>query len=433
LLVTRHRTTRMMTTSYVLSADEWNADEQCVVFSDKISSRRKKELISLSTNLKRDIQGLFKTVEIMEARGDYSSLELLHCFRRWQQGQLFVAYVSEKAKQLIDEKRFGTAHTYQYAANSFLKFLKNKDIRIDKINPVLIKEYENYLTSEKKSKNTISCYMRALRAAWNCAIREKVFTVKKSTGNPFSKVFTGNAKTCKRAISVENIAKLVQMKEVTGSYRELNEVTGIEEGKEGEEIKEEKKVKKASVNPLSLCLDLFLFSFYTQGMPFTDMAHLKKENIKDGFIRYKRKKTGQEICIEVEGCTKEIIDRYDNKDSDFVFPILGNLKDVEDEYDRWQKTSAALAAYNRNLKKLACLAGIEEILTSYVARHSWATIASQEGIPIATISRGMGHESEKTTRIYIDQTTHSDVGRANRQILSRVSLPPPPVTPPEGT
>ena len=393
LHVTRHRTTRIMTIPYVLSLDEWDANSQRIVIWEHTSSRRERELLSIRSKLKRDMQELRRTVEVMEVRGDYSSQELLQCFRLRRQGQLFCAYVLTKAGILRQQARFGTAHIYEYAASSFLKFLGGKDIRIGKISASLMEEYEQHLLSEGRSKNTVSCYMRSLRSAYHQAIREKVIVVKKTKDNPFSGVFTGNAKTRKRAISRESIARLVKLEEVTGK-------------------------KDASIHCLSFCRDLFLFSFYTQGMSFSDIAGLKKANICNGFIRYHRKKTGQEIHIELEDCMKTIIDRYADSSSEFVFPVLKDFK----EYERWKKNGLALAAYNRNLKQLAALAGINEHLTSYVARHSWASIASQEGIPLATISKGMGHESEKTTRIYISQTDYSDVRRANRQILSRVVL-----------
>jgi len=342
--------------------------------------------------LKKDLQELHEAAGMLETRGDYSSQELLNCFRNRQ--QLFCAYVFRKSEILRQNERFGTAHTYRYAAVSFLKFLGNKDVHIEKINASLMENFERYLLTKNKSKNTVSCYMRALRAVYNSAVREKVFVMKKAKENPFSGVFTSNAKTRKRAISKESISRLMRV--------------------DLQEVKE-----KADMHSLAFSRDLFLFSFYTQGMSFTDMVDLRKENIREGVIRYHRKKTGQLITIELEDCMKEIISRYSDS-SGFIFPILKGIKGYNGlkDYERWKQTVNALAAYNKNLKKLAVLAGIEEHLTSYVSRHSWASIASQEGIPISIISRSMGHESEKTTRIYISQTDYSDVGRANRQILS---------------
>ena len=413
LQVTRNRATRTMTTSYVLSSEEWDENEQSIVILANTTPQRKKELISIKNKVKKDLKELHTTVKLMEVRSDYSSQELLTCFRNRQQGQMFCAYILKKAEKLQQEERFGTAHTYQFAAVSFTKFLGGKDICIKKINADLMKDYERYLLSENKSWNTISCYMRSLRAVYNLALREKILVVKKTEESPFSRVFTGNAKTEKRAISGESIVKLISLNEVTDSNRESNEATGS---------------NGTAIHSLAFSRDLFMFSLSTQGMSFTDMANLKKENIGEKFIRYKRKKTGQSITIEMEDCIREIIERYADSNSDFIFPILRNLKNskaskVSEGYEKWKKTANALTAYNKNLKKLAGLAGISEHLTSYVARHSWATMASQEGIPMATISRGMGHESEKTTRIYISQIDYSDVGRANRQILSRIFAP----------
>ena len=395
LHITRHRITRTVTTSCVLSVDEWDENRQSVIFLENTSPKRKKELEATRRKLKKYRRELHETVKLLESHGDYSSQELVCLFRERQQGQMFCTYINRKVEMLQQNKRFGTAHAYQYAAVSFLKFLGDKDIRIDKIDAALMKDYERYLITEGKSQNTVSCYMRSLRAAYNAAIREKVFAAKKSNENPFSKVFTGNAKTRKRAISGESISQLAEVK----------------------------------APELTFSRDLFLFSFYTQGMSFSDMVDLKKENIKNGVIRYKRKKTGQLISIELEDCMKEIIERYQRQDSDFIFPILKGfmgfegfkaLKGNSGDYEKWKQTANALAAYNKNLKKLAALANISEHLTSYVSRHSWATMASHVGIPIATISRGLGHESEKTTQIYISRADYSDVGRANKQILSRI-------------
>ena len=393
--ITRHRATRTTTTSCVLSSDEWDERKQKIIFSENISSKRKKELSAIERKLKKDLKEVHETLGILEAHGDYTSQELVRRFRERQEGQMFCTFVGRRVENLRSTGRFGTAHACRYAAVSFLKFLKGQDIRIDKITAALMEEYERYLLAGNRSKNTVSCYMRSLRAAYNLAVREKILVVKKERENPFSRVFTGNARTEKRAVSVESISKL------------MNEAAGNNE---------------AATHSLSFSRDLFLFSLSTQGMSFTDMASLKKENIGEKFIRYKRRKTGQSITIELEDCMREIIERYADSGSEFVFPILRAFENTKGfgDYERWKKTANALTVYNRNLKKLAALAGLSEHFTSYAARHSWATLASQEGIPIATISRGMGHESEKTTRIYISQIDYSDVGHANRQILSRI-------------
>jgi len=400
LQITRHRETRSILTSYRVSFAEWDEDRQGIVIPENASPERQKELASFARKLKKDMHFAISLAESMETQGDYSSQDFVSHFRELQQGQLFCDYVNRKAESLRAANRFGTAHAYQFAAVSFLKFLGNKDIRIEKITSILIKSFEHYLQTNNKSKNTISCYMRSLRAAYNAANGEnKLWVSKKSQEKPFADVFTGNAKTEKRAISAQCIINLAGIK--------------LEEP-------EKKMEKEVDIHSLNFSRDLFLFSFYTQGMSFTDMANLKRENIEERVIKYYRKKTGQPIIIEMEDCIKEILKRYSSPASNYLFPIL---RETDDEHSKWLKTNFALSQYNKNLKKIAIRTGIDVHLTGYVSRHSWASLASQEGIPIATISRGMGHESEKTTRIYISQLDFSDVRRANRQILSRIVLP----------
>ena len=213
---------------------------------------------------------------------------------------LFCVYIEQMVESLKQDGKFGTAGAYHYAAVSFLKFRKGEDISLNDITPALIKAYENHLKAKNKSMNTISCYMRSLRAVFNQAVKEKVFLPKRVNNKPFSGVFTGYAKTKKRAIGVEEIRKL---EEVRGSYGELDEVQRLSPS-------------------ITQSLYLFMFSFFTQGMTFVDMVNLKKMNIKENIICYKRKKTGQEIIVELADCMRKIIERYYGNNSDYIFPVL---------------------------------------------------------------------------------------------------------------
>jgi len=398
LQITRHRITRSISTPYSVTAAEWDENREEIQIPNDVSPARHKELTTFARKLKKDMHLAAALAESMDALGDYTSQDFVCRFRELHQGKLFCEFINGKVESLNAAGKFGTAHAYRFAAACFLNFLDGKDIRIEKVNATLIKSFEHYLQTKNKSKNTVSCYMRSLRAAYNEATGEsKLSVLRKTREKPFSKVFTGNAKTEKRAIGAQSIINLAEVK--------LDE-SG------------EKKGKETDIHSLNFSRDLFLFSFYTQGMSFTDMANLKKENIRGKVIRYHRKKTGQLITVEMEDCMKVIIERYSDPDSDYLFPILRGLNN---EFDKWTKTRFALSRYNKNLKRIAFYAGIDVHITGYVSRHSWASLASQEGIPIATISRGMGHESEKTTRIYISQLDFSDVKQANRQIISRIA------------
>ena len=165
-----------------------------------------------------------------------------------------------------------------------------------------------------------------------------------------------------------------------------------------------------------MAADIFLFSFYTRGMAFVDIASLKWEQVKNGYLIYRRRKTGQQIVILWEPCMQQIAERYsDNIPNRYIFPIIKG-KNPRQEY------LSAAHNINRNLRKLGKNLQLNAPLTLYVARHSWASIAYSEQIPIQTISRALGHNSESTTRIYLASIDNSAVDLANKQVLQTISF-----------
>ena len=157
---------------------------------------------------------------------------------------------------------------------------------------------------------------------------------------------------------------------------------------------------------------LGLMSFYLRGMSFIDMAFLKKSDLKNGYVTYRRRKTGQQLII---GWTKEmqmILDKYPENATDYLLPIIRNPGTNE-------RCTYRNMGYNINhsLKKIAKMVGVQIPLTLYVARHSWASAAKAKGIPLSVISEGMGHDSEATTQIYLASLDTSVVDRANSLIL----------------
>ena len=158
---------------------------------------------------------------------------------------------------------------------------------------------------------------------------------------------------------------------------------------------------------------MFLFSFYTRGMSFIDMAHLKKSDLKNGILSYRRHKTGQQLHIKWESCMEAIVTRYATGCSDdYLLPILrlpsNNLR---------SQYKSTMFRVNKYLKGIARLCEITTPLTMYVSRHSWASIAKSKNIPISVISEGMGHDSEETTRIYLASLDSSVIDKANSIIL----------------
>ena len=194
-------------------------------------------------------------------------------------------------------------------------------------------------------------------------------------------------------------------------------ITGVDKtSKRAISLNEIRKIKNLNLRDepkLDFARDLFLFSFYMRGMSFIDIAYLKKTNLSDGYVTYKRKKTGQQITIKWEKEMEEIINKYTDKSNTYLFPII----ERNDGTERRQYLNKMLII-NRKLKKIAQLAGVSTPLSLYVARHSWASIAQAKNVPLRTISLGMGMTTKETTRIYLSSIQSNIVDKANSKILS---------------
>ncbi len=222
--------------------------------------------------------------------------------------------------------------------------------------------------------------MRILRAVYNRAVEKELI----SQRFPFKYVYTGIDKTVKRAISLNHIKQI-------------------------------KELDLPMNSTLDFARDMFLFSFYTRGMAFIDMAYLKKKNLVNGILTYRRNKTGQQICVKWEECMQEILDKYDLSNSSYLLPVIKDMN--QNERKQYEN---ALRMVNNKLKEIAKIICLPIPLSTYVARHSWASIAKSKNIPISVISEGMGHDSEATTRIYLSSLDSSIVDQANLLIIKEL-------------
>jgi integrase len=213
-----------------------------------------------------------------------------------------------------------------------------------------------------------------LRSIYNKAVRQGLCLQK----HPFKGTYTGIDKTGKRAVDEDIILALKKM--------DLTQNVNLE-----------------------LTRDLFMFSFYMRGISFVDMANLRKSNVQNGYITYIRSKTKQQLSVRLEPCMQEIIDRYRSRTiDDYLLPVFTPHN---------RSHTSQLRTYNKRLKRISEMLGLEKPLSSYVARHSWATIALRKEVPIEVISEGMGHENETTTRIYLASIGQSAVDEANMKII----------------
>lgn len=291
----------------------------------------------------------------------------------------FFVFMEDVSVNLKTLGKIRTSETYKSSLDSFRKFRKGKDLTFRKFNHEIMIEYEAYLKARGISKNTSSFYMRTLRAVYNRAVN-KGLTLQKY---PFKYVYTGIDKTRKRAVSVQ-IMKQIKSLDLSSEWK------------------------------LDFARDMFLFSFYTRGMSFVDMSYLRRKDLSNGILTYRRHKTGQLLHIKWEACMQEIVNKYKNEQSTFLLPIV-NTNEVEEQRKQYIYSSHNI---NRCLKKIGAMLGLSLPLTMYVARHSWASIAKQKNIPLSVISDGLGHDSELTTRIYLSSLDNVEIDKANRMILN---------------
>ena len=288
----------------------------------------------------------------------------------------FFGLINQQIERLRRAGSVRTAETYKSALRQLQRFWTDGDLPLSAVTPDLMEQYQHFLRGRDLTMNTVSFYMRRLRAVYYRAVSSGLTT----DCRPFSRVYTGVAKTAKRALSIDDMSRIKQLQ--------------ID-------------------NPqLMLARDMFLFSFYTRGMAFVDMAYLQKSDLKDGILSYRRHKTGQSLTIRWEPCMQDIVDRHPSVTSQYLLPLISNNKDKQRSQYRYRQS-----LINHYLKEVGRLAGLTTNLTMYCARHSWATIARDQLVPMNVISLAMGHTNARTTEIYLRSVDISQVDRANEQII----------------
>lgn len=375
--VIHNRVIRQIKTDYRVFGEEWNEKSDIVNF---IANGRTDILRSIKERIGWDVKRLKAIIGRMKSSGNgFTADDIVEEYQDATREQSFFRFMEGVCarQKLLNRER--TAENYAATLNSFMRFRQGNDIQLDEIGSDLMMEYEAYMKAQGIAMNTVSFYMRILRAVYNRAV-EKGLTEQR---NPFRHVYTGIDKTVKRAIPLKAIKR----------------IKGLD----------------LSLNPsLEFARDMFLFSFYTRGMSFIDMAYLKKKDLQNGILSYRRRKTGQQLFIRWEKCMQEIVSKHPTNRTEYLLPIIKKAGNEQRQYRN------ALRLVNNKLKEIATMAGLQVNLTMYVSRHSWASIAKNKNVPLSVISEGMGHDSEATTQIYLASLDNSLVDKANEMILKNL-------------
>jgi site-specific recombinase XerD len=307
-----------------------------------------------------DYEKKMKKLEVLEIEITFDTL--LEIKNRNRPNQTVAEYFEIQVEHLKTSGKFNTASKYECTFVSLQKF-RSMNIVFNKIDFPFLRDYELFLRKSGVGNNTIATRFATLKAIYNKALADGVF---KSEDNPFRKYKVGSlwTKTRKRAINKEDVLKL----------KELD-------------------LSQSNSFYLHFACDVFLFSYYTAGMNFKDIATLRYADIENDRVYYSRSKTNKEMSCFLMPEAKQIVEKYSfpfNSSDDYIFPILNRRIHIS-EQQRHNRIHKALAKVNANLKTLSTMIGLETPLTTYVARHTYATVLKRSGVNIAIISESLGH------------------------------------------
>ena len=379
--IIHQRKLRWISTDYHVYPEEWNARKSSVIVSN--SNNRQAHLQLIQSQIDWEMKQMQCIIHDKEMDGvSYSVDDLANEIQQLPTSQSVFTFFRKQIAKKEQMQCVGTKNNYTNAVNRFIEFRNQKDLTFSQMTADMMEMYQAWLWNRGVGQNTVSFYLRTLRT-----LHHKAVEAGQATSNDiFAHVQTTNVRTAKRAISVKDIRKIEKLELQIGS-----------------------SIDKAR--------DLFLLSFYLRGMAFVDMAFLKKSDLKCGMVSYNRRKTHQNLNIEWIKPMQAIIDKYaeQTKDSPYMLPILTGKE--TSPYTQYRKVEYNT---NYNLKKIGKMIGLKIPLTTYVARHTWASIALHMNIPIATISEGMGHNSYKTTQIYLESIDVATINEANKRIIRKI-------------
>lgn len=345
---------------------------------------------TINTSLSKKYYEIQKAIVDLENEKEFSFDALKEKLATKNQVKLKPLTFIEFANKLISEqltiKKTGNAMVYQTSINSLIRLYGSDKIKFEQVTYTFINDYNNKLIASGVKQNTISNYLRTIRAIYNKAIKAKLV---ERIHYPFAEFSIKGERTAKRAISLEALKGIsnLSLKEGSQAWHSRN---------------------------------FFLLSFSLIGISFTDLAYLNYENIKGTRLIYKRRKTHKVYDIKLTAFALKILDIYDGKNSKYLLPILPN-KISEDTIQAKALINLQIKTTNKYLKRMGYDCGLTKPLTTYVSRHTWATTAKHLGFSKELIAEALGHEDgNQVTSIYLDKFDQVLIDQANVTVLAAI-------------
>ena len=382
--LTHNRKTTSMGTGHQLAVTEWDEKRQKIRPSFK-GTESPGRLNNLLQKKMAHMVDILTQLEDKEKLKYMSVSEVRSHITRTTNKITFYQFAEQLIADLIKSNRIGNARAYKHALNAVKNFRNDKDFTFDELSLDFLNRFEKHHLSKGNKLGGLSVYLRTIRAINRKAIKAGVAD---KEGYAFDDYVIRNGKPEKRALPIDAIRKIavLDLEKDTALFRDRN---------------------------------IFMMSFLLNGMSYVDMAHLKLSNIVDGRIRYSRKKTDEPYNIKIHDQLEPLLAYFtkDKKRKDYLLEVVKSENPIES----YNQIVWARKRYNDNLKKLAELAGIQENITSYAARHSFASGANEMGIPLTAISQMLGHKRISTTQAYLANLRKSKMDEYQDEIFGQLS------------
>ena len=385
LKITKNRKPKVITLGMACLLKDWDKSNSQFKKSEKNHIQRNRVLLKFKEKALQiidgfNLEGIDFTLNQFEAK-----------FRGKKDHNVSVSdFWTEKINDLNKAGRTGNARAFRDVYNSFFKFHKNKNLVFREITPTLLDKYETYLRGNKNTDGGIGVKMREIRALFNDAIKKGVVDEKYYPFKAY-KVSKLKGQSIKKALTREEVRKMENID--TSQYPHLTDAKNY-----------------------------FIFSYYMGGVNFTDMLKLKWENVQEDRILYIRSKTKGKFSVKMLEPVKQITAYYkaQNRPTGYVFPILlkENLTPIQIE-NRKLKT---LKKFNKDLKEIAKIQGVNQKVTSYVIRHSYATNLRHAGVSPDKIGVTMGHKDVSVTMAYLKEFDNDTIDNTMERLLEEPKL-----------